>query len=60
MFSLSLSLPPLVVGGCGLVCKSVDTADLLSDNFDSKQSRELVDLPFTCHPTPSLITLPSG
>ena len=31
-------------------------ADLLSDHFDSKQSREAVDLPLTCHPSPSLTT----
>ena len=31
-------------------------ADLLSDHFDSKQSRESVDLLVTCHPYPSLIT----
>ena len=28
---------------------SVGKADLLSDYFDSKQSRETVDLPLTCH-----------
>ena len=27
---------------------------LLSDHFDSKQSREAVDLALTCHPSPSL------
>ena len=32
-------------------------ADLLSDLFDSKQSRESVDLPLTCHPSPSLTTI---
>ena len=42
--------------GGGLVCESVGKADLLSDNFDSKQSREAVDLPLTCHPSPSLTT----
>ena len=31
-------------------------ADLLSDHFDSKQSREAVDLPLTCHPSPSFTT----
>ena len=30
--------------------------DLMSDHFDSKQSRESVDLPFDCHPSPSLTT----
>ena len=38
------------------MCESVGKADLLSDNFDSKQSREAVDLPITCHPSPSLTT----
>ena len=42
--------------GGGLVCESVGKADLLSDHFDSKQSREAVDLPFTCHPSPSITT----
>ena len=40
----------------GLVCESVGKADLLSDHFDSKQSRGTVDLPLTCHPSPSLNT----
>ena len=35
---------------------SVGKADLLLDHFDSKQSREAVDLPLTCHPSPSLTT----
>ena len=50
-------MPPLVSEGGGLVCESVDKADRLSDHFDSKQSREVVDLPLTCHPSPSLIHL---
>ena len=56
VFSLSWSLPPLVGRGGGLVCESVVKADLLSDHFDfdSKQSRESVDLPLTCHPSPRL------
>ena len=52
----SSSLPPLVSEGGGLVCQSVGKADLLSDHFDSKQTREAVDLPLTCHPSPSLTT----
>ena len=51
-----LSLPPLVREGGGLVRESVGKADLLSDHFDSKQSREAVELPLTCHPSPSLTT----
>ena len=38
------------------MCESVGKADLLSDHFNSKQSREAVDLPLTCHPSPSLTT----
>ena len=36
------------------MCESVGKADLLSDHFDGKQSRESVDLPLTCHLSPSL------
>ena len=54
VFGLSSSLPPLVGGGGGLVCESDSKADLLSDHFDGKQSRESVDLPLTCHPSPCL------
>ena len=52
-------MPPLVSEGGGLGCESVGKADLLSDHFDGKQSREAVDLPFTCHPSPSLTTFAS-
>ena len=54
VFVTSSSMSPLVNEGGGLVCESVGKADLLSDHFDSKQSREAVDLPLTCHPSPSL------
>ena len=42
--------------GGGLVCESVGTADLLSDHFESKQSREAVDLPLICYTSPSHTT----
>ena len=32
-----LSLPPLIGGGGGLMCGSVEKEDLLSAHFDSKQ-----------------------
>ena len=60
VFGSSSSFPPLVDEGGGLVCESVVKADPLSDHFDKKQSREAVDLPLTCHPSPSLPRLPSG
>ena len=56
MFGSSSSLPPLVGPSGELVCESVGKADLLSDHFDSKQSRESIDLLVTCHLSPSLIT----
>ena len=56
VFSTSSSLPSLVIEGGGLVCESVGKADLLLDHFDTKQSREAVDLPFTCHPSLCLAT----
>ena len=56
VFGSSSSLPSLVSEGGGLVCESVGEADLLSDNFDSKQSRKAVDLQLTCLPSHSLTT----
>ena len=56
VFGSSLSLPPLVSEGDGLVYESVGKADLLSDHFVSKHSREAVKLTLTCHPSPSLTT----
>ena len=56
VFGSSSSLPALVSEGGGLVCDSIGKADLLSDHFDSKQSREAVNLPLTCQPSPSLTT----
>ena len=50
------SLPPLIGAGGGLVCESVGKADMLSAHFNGKQSRDPVDLPSTCHPSPSLGT----
>ena len=47
---------PLVNEGGGMLCESVGKAELLSDHFDSKQSMKAVDLPLTCHPSPSLTT----
>ena len=60
VFGSSSSLPPLVSEGSGLVCESVGQADLLSDYFDSKESREAVDLQLTCRPSPSLTTFAFG
>ena len=50
------SLPPLIGADGGLVCESVGKVDMLSAHFDGKQYRDPVDLPSTCHPSPSLTT----
>ena len=50
------SLPSLIGAGGGPVCESVRKADMLSAHFDGKQSRDPVDLPSTCHRSPSLTT----
>ena len=55
-YTLKSSLPLLVSEGGGLVCESVGEADLLTDYFDSKQTREAVDLLLIRHPSPSLTT----
>ena len=55
VFGSSSSLPPLISEGGGLGCVS-RLVRLLSGHFDSKQSREAVDLPLTGHPSPSLTT----
>ena len=56
VFGSRSSLLPLVSEGGGMVCESVGKADLLSDHFDSKQSRKAVELLITCHPSPSRTT----
>ena len=43
VFGSSSSLPPLISKGGGLMCESVGKADLLSEHFHRKQSREAVD-----------------
>ena len=57
-FISSSALLPLVGGDGGLVYESVGKADRLLDNFDSKQSRESVDLLLTCHHLSVLSPLP--
>ena len=54
--SSSDSSLPLIGAGGGLVCEAVGKADMLSAHFDGKQSRDIVDLPSTCHPSPTLTT----
>ena len=45
VFGSSSALPPLFSEGGGLLCELIGKADLLSDHFDNKQSREATHLP---------------
>ena len=56
VFGLSSLLPPPASWSGGLMYESVGKADLLAHHFDSKQSRESVDLPLTCHPSHGITT----
>ena len=56
VFGSRSSLPPHVGRSKVLACESVCKADLLSDRFDSKRSKESVDPSLICHPSPSLNT----
>ena len=58
VFGTSSSLSPIVNEGGGLGCETFCKADLLEDHFGSKQSREAVDLPLTCHPSPTVVLPP--
>ena len=60
VFGSSSTLPLLISEGGGLVCELIGKADLLSDDFDSKQSRETVDLRSLAIHLLVLPTLPSG
>ena len=46
-------IPPLCSPGGALVSDPAGKAELLSTWFDSKQSRDIVGLPQTCHPRPA-------
>ena len=54
VFGSHSSLPPLNGGGGGLLYEPGGKAALLAAHFDSKQSRENIELPPTCHPSPGL------
>ena len=43
------SIPPLQSDGGALVYDPADNAAILSNFFDRKQSREVVDCPVSCH-----------
>ena len=51
------TLKSAVFGLSSTGVRVVGKADLLSEYFNGKQSRESVDLPLTCHPSLRLTTL---
>ena len=54
VFGVASSIPPLFRRGGGLAFHPQEKAELLSDVFDGKQSRETLDLPPTCSIRPKL------
>ena len=61
MFGAGSDIPPLCSPGGALVSDPARKAELLSTWFDSKQSRDIVELPQTCHPRPAfcgIVALP--
>ena len=53
MFGAESDIPPLCLPGGALVFDPAGKAELLSTWFDNKQSRDIVELPQTCHPRPA-------
>ena len=53
MFGVESDIPPLCSPGGALVSDPAGKAELLSTFFDSKQSRDIVELPQTCNPRPA-------
>ena len=53
MFGAESDIPPFCLPGGALVSDLAGKAELLSTWFDRKQSRDIVELPQTCHPRPA-------
>ena len=54
MFVAESDISPLCSSGGALVSDPAGKAELLSTWFDSKQSRDIVELPQSCHRRPAL------
>ena len=57
VFGKCSTSPPLTRPGGEIVTHPREKADLLSNFFDSKQSRDVVDLPATCYIEPALTSI---
>ena len=53
LFGIEPSIPPLVKPDGSVTYKPLDKACILADSFNSKQNREDIQLPLSCHPLPS-------
>ena len=53
LFGVTPSIPPLIRSDGSVTYQPLDKANILAENFSSKQSREEIQLPLTCHPQPS-------
>ena len=53
VFGAESGIPPLSSPGGALVSDQAGKAEQLSTWFDSKQSRDIIELPLTCHPRPA-------
>ena len=54
LFGSAPTIPPLLSDRGALLGEPIAKANLLSDHFDRKQSRDIVELPATCFPEPRL------
>ena len=57
VFGAESDIPPLCSPGGALVSDAAGKAELLSTWFDSKQSRDIVELPQTCHHRPAFCVI---
>ena len=56
LFGKSSDTPPILSNG-EMISHPQQKAELLSQYFDGKQSRDVINLPPTCHPSPKLTSL---
>ena len=52
LFGVESSIPPLLKSDGSVIYSPVEKANLLADSFNSKQNRDDIELPLTCHPMP--------
>ena len=52
LFGVEPSIPPLLKPDGSITYHPLDKANILADSFNSKQSREELQLPLGCHPLP--------